>query len=187
MRVGLCLERSLEMVVAVLGVLKAGGAYVPLDPGYPAERLGYMLEDTQAPVLLTQQHLRERVPAHWGQLICLDAEAEWEQIAEQDDSDLEALAGPENLAYVIYTSGSTGRPKGVEIEHRQIRNYSAAIMERMGVGAGAQLGWISTFTADLGNTVLFPGLCGGGTLHVIAGERSADGQSYGEYLSLIHI
>ncbi|HEX3156856.1 MAG TPA: amino acid adenylation domain-containing protein, partial [Candidatus Angelobacter sp.] len=120
-RVGLCLERSLEMVVAVLGVLKAGGAYVPLDPGYPVERLGYMLEDTQAPVLLTQQHLRDRLPAHRGQLICLDAE--WEQIAEKESSDLEVLAAPENLAYVIYTSGSTGWPKGVMIHQRGLVNY----------------------------------------------------------------
>jgi non-ribosomal peptide synthetase component F len=138
-----------------------------------------MLEDTQAPVLVTQQHLRERLPVYWAQLICLDAD--WEEIAREEDRDLQALAGAENLAYVIYTSGSTGRPKGVEIEHRQITNYSTAIVERMGVGEGVHLGWISTFTADLGNTVIFPGLCGGGTVHVIGGERWGDGQSYGEY------
>ncbi|HEX3155766.1 MAG TPA: amino acid adenylation domain-containing protein, partial [Candidatus Angelobacter sp.] len=123
-RVGLCLERGLEMIVAVLGVLKAGGAYVPMDSGYPVERLEYMLEDTQAPVLLTQQHLRERLPHRKLRIICLDTA--WEQIAQQENSDLEAPAGPENLAYIIYTSGSTGRPKGVMVHNRGLYNLAAA-------------------------------------------------------------
>src|SRR5262249_56403374 len=109
--VGICAERSLEMVVGLLGILKAGGAYVPLDPDHPAERLAFMLEDTQAPVLLTQQALRERLPAKPARLVCLDAD--WPQIDQEPDANLAALANADNLAYVIYTSGSTGKPKGV--------------------------------------------------------------------------
>ena len=178
-RVGLCLERGLEMVVGILGVLKAGGCYVPLDPASPVERLSFMMEDTQTPVLLTQEHLRDRLPVYWSQLLCLDAE--WDQIAQQASSNLERWASAENLAYVIYTSGTTGRPKGVEVEHRQISNYSRAIAERAGLVASDQFGWISTFTADLGNTMLFCSLCEGATLHLIGAERMADGGRYGEY------
>ncbi len=113
---GICVERSLEMVVGVLGILKAGGAYVPLDPDYPAERLAFMLEDAQSPLLLTQQALLERVPAHGAHVVCLDSD--WQQIEQQPDDNLPTLANAENLAYIIYTSGSTGTPKGVAIEHR---------------------------------------------------------------------
>jgi hypothetical protein len=109
--VALCCERSVEQVVALLGILKAGAAYVPLDPSYPLERLQFMLDDTRAPVLLTQERLIERLPAHWGQLICLDTD--WDEIAAQGEENPESKAGVENLAYIIYTSGSTGRPKGV--------------------------------------------------------------------------
>ncbi len=118
--VGICVERSLEMVVGLLGILKAGGAYVPLDPDYPAERLAFMLEDTQAPVLLTQQALRQRLPAHNAQVVCLDAD--WTQIDQQPDANLAAQANADNLAYVIYTSGSTGKPKGVMIDQAGICN-----------------------------------------------------------------
>ncbi len=117
-RVGLCVERSVEMIVGVLGILKAGGAYVPLDPDYPATRLSFMLEDTAAPVLLTQEKLRQQLPAYTGRVIALDAQ--WEEI-EQESADNPAIAtGGHHLAYVIYTSGSTGRPKGTCIEHRSV-------------------------------------------------------------------
>ncbi len=114
--VGLCVERSLEMVVGILGVLKAGGAYVPLDPAYPQERLAFILQDTQAPVLLTQQNLVDRLLPHDARVLCLDAD--WETIAQADEKTLSTTATSHNLAYVIYTSGSTGKPKGVAIEHR---------------------------------------------------------------------
>ncbi len=116
--VGLCVERSLEMVVGVLGILKAGGAYVPLDPDYPAARLAFMLEDTAAPVLLTQAGLRERLPAHAGRTVSLDAQ--WREIARESEENPKVKVGARNLAYVIYTSGSTGRPKGTCIEHRSV-------------------------------------------------------------------
>src|SRR6266516_5210204 len=102
--VGLCVERSLDMVVGLLGILKAGGAYVPLDPSYPPDRLAFMVEDAQAPVLVTQQHLVSRLPAQQAQVICLDADAA--ALARQSTTDPDAKATADDLAYVIYTSGS---------------------------------------------------------------------------------
>ena len=107
--VGLCVERSLEMVVGLLGILKAGGAYVPLDPGYPKERLAFMLEDTQAPVLLTQERLLTKLPEHRAHVICLDTE--WHLIALAGEENPVSGVKADNLAYVIYTSGSTGNRK----------------------------------------------------------------------------
>lgn len=119
--VALCLERSLEMVVAILGVLKAGGAYVPLDPAYPPERLAFMLEDTQVPVLLTQSQLLVSLPVHKTHVVCLDTN--WEMIAAPLQENMEnptSRVKADNLAYVIFTSGSTGRPKGVLISHANV-------------------------------------------------------------------
>jgi amino acid adenylation domain-containing protein len=116
--VGIYLERSLEMVVGLLGVLKAGGAYVPLDPAYPHERLVFMLEDSQASVLLTQQRMAAPLPVHRAQGLCLDAE--WPAMAQADEGNPPRLTTGDNLAYVIYTSGSTGQPKGVMIAHSAI-------------------------------------------------------------------
>jgi amino acid adenylation domain-containing protein len=118
--VGLCLERSLDMVIAILAVLKAGAAYVPLDPSYPPERLSFMLQDAQVPVLLTQQQLIPTLPAHSAQLICLDSI--WEAIAQQPDTNLSCDGSTSNIAYVIYTSGSTGQPKGAMNTHQGLTN-----------------------------------------------------------------
>jgi amino acid adenylation domain-containing protein/non-ribosomal peptide synthase protein (TIGR01720 family) len=120
-RVGLCVKRSLEMVVGLLGILKAGGAYVPLDPDYPRERLAYMIEDAQVKVLLTQEKLQSLLPENPAMVVCLDAD--WHIIAQEQESNPESNATPENLAYVIYTSGSTGQPKGVMIQHSSLVNY----------------------------------------------------------------
>ncbi|MEM7425292.1 MAG: amino acid adenylation domain-containing protein, partial [Pseudomonadota bacterium] len=116
--VALCLERSAWMVVAILGILKAGGAYLPLDPGYPAARVRFMLEDANAPVLLTQADLLEKLPGFGGQLVCLAED--WAAIEQQSARNPQAKVGADNLAYVIYTSGSTGQPKGTCIEHRSV-------------------------------------------------------------------
>ena len=125
--VGICVERSLEMVVGLLGILKAGGAYVPLDPVYPPERLSFLLEDSRAPVLLTQERFRESLPVHEAQVVCLDAD--WEKVAREGIENLTGRATAEDLAYVIYTSGSTGRPKGVMIEHRSLVNHLCWVNE----------------------------------------------------------
>jgi amino acid adenylation domain-containing protein len=116
--VGLFTERSLLMVIGVLGILKAGGAYLPLDADYPKARLQFMLEDAQTPVLLTQQKLRARLPDTAAEIVCLDSE--WEKMAGQPEANLVNGTAPEHLAYVIYTSGSTGQPKGVAVPHRAV-------------------------------------------------------------------
>src|SRR6266540_5359706 len=120
------------MVIALMGVLKAGGAYLPLDPSYPLERLGYMLEDAGVGVVITTQELERRLPAHWGQTVCLDLE--WEKVSEEDEGEPEGGTLGENLAYVIYTSGSTGKPKGVMVRHKGLVNYTNYICQRLGVG-----------------------------------------------------
>ncbi|WP_322745353.1 non-ribosomal peptide synthetase [Nostoc sp. LEGE 12447] len=119
-RVCICLERSLEMVVGLLGILKAGGVYVPIDPNYPLERLAFLLEDSQAPLLLTQQEILTKLPTYQGQAICLDTD--WENIAQYSKDNLNTKITPDNLAYIIYTSGSTGKPKGAMNTHCGICN-----------------------------------------------------------------
>ncbi len=116
--VGIFVERSLDMIIGILGILKAGGAYVPLDPEYPIERLNFILEDTQLKVLLTQEKLVESIPQNQAQVIVLDRE--WSIIASNSEENLDHPADPSNLAYIIYTSGSTGKPKGVLVNHSNV-------------------------------------------------------------------
>ena len=116
--VGICVERSLAMVIGVLGILKAGGAYVPLDPSYPEERLAFTLQDAGIAILLTQAHLQERLPCSAAQPIYLDRD--WPQIAQHPTTNPAVIMQPDNLAYVIYTSGSTGTPKGVMVQHDNV-------------------------------------------------------------------
>ncbi|NJN67597.1 MAG: amino acid adenylation domain-containing protein [Chloroflexaceae bacterium] len=119
--VAICLERSADLIVGILAILKAGGTYVPLDPTYPQERLAYMLEDTRATVLLTQEQLRASLPTHRGvQVVSMDMDAQWEAIARQRGENPANHTTPDHLAYVMYTSGSTGNPKGIGIPHRAI-------------------------------------------------------------------
>jgi amino acid adenylation domain-containing protein len=120
--VGICVERSLEMIVGVLGILKAGGAYLPLDPTYPAERLAFMLSDSQVPVLLTTQMFVTELPQNRAQVICLDAD--WTKIARESEQNLNSGVTVQNLAYLIYTSGSTGTPKGVLVTHEGLGNLT---------------------------------------------------------------
>lgn len=119
------MQRSWEIVVGILGMLKSGGAYVPLDPVYPKERLTFMLEDTQVPMLLTSQRLVEGLPAHTARVVCLDID--WNVIAQESEQNPTSEATPQNLAYAIYTSGSTGRPKGVRVTHASVRQYVQSV------------------------------------------------------------
>jgi amino acid adenylation domain-containing protein len=177
--VGLYVERSLDMVVGLLGILKAGGAYVPLDPTYPAERLAFILKDAQVPVLLTQQALMTELTQHATQVISLDSDRQL--IAQQSEANPVSEVTCENLVYVIYTSGSTGKPKGVLVEHRNLLNYTLAIVHRLDLPAGASFAAVSTLATDLGNTAIFPTLCSGGCLHVISRERAIDAHGLAEY------
>jgi amino acid adenylation domain-containing protein len=160
--VALCVERSVEMVVGILGILKAGGAYVPLDPSYPRERLEYLLQDAAPKVVLIQEELRERLPATDARLISLDSE--WSEIAGLGTSDLSARElglTPRHLAYVIYTSGSTGQPKGVMVEHRGLLNYLQWAMRTYAPEAGAGSVVSSSYAFDATVTALYtPLLCG---------------------------
>ena len=170
--VGLYVERSLDMALGILAILKAGGAYVPIDPAFPAERVAYMLADSGASVVLVNAKLNAP-GAHVVNLNGFDEEADKPALAVK----------PEHLAYVIYTSGSTGKPKGVCIEHRNIVNYVHGVVERLRLEPGMSYATVSTLAADLGNTVVFPALVTGGTLHVISQERAENGGLLADYFS----
>ncbi|NMO13901.1 non-ribosomal peptide synthase/polyketide synthase [Pyxidicoccus fallax] len=146
-RVGVCLERSVEMVVALLGVLKAGAAYVPLDPGYPQERLAFMLADSEPRVLLTQQHLLARLPSSSVPVLCLDSQ--WPLVAQQPESSPGVTVTPRGLAYVIYTSGSTGRPKGAMNEHGAVLNRLHWMQQAYGLGPGDSVLQKTPFSFDV--------------------------------------
>ena len=158
--VGICMERSVEMVVGMLAILKAGGAYIPIEPGYPRERLTFMLADAGTPVLLTQQRLLARLPKS-ASALCLDSD--WELIARESRKNLSCAATPENLAYVIYTSGSTGTPKGVAVPHRAVNrlvlntNYIQFTPED-------RVAQISTASFDAATFEVWGALLNGGTL-----------------------
>ncbi|HEX5868976.1 MAG TPA: condensation domain-containing protein, partial [Longimicrobium sp.] len=167
-RVGICLERGPEMVAAVLAVLKAGGAYVPLDPAYPAERLAWVLADSAAPVLVTQDALRGVLPAPDGvRVVLVDGDAA--RIAAQPAENPQIGVGPGSLAYVIYTSGSTGTPKGVMVEHRGIPNLARAQAERFGIDAETRLLQFASLSFDAAAAELFDALLAGATL--VLGSR----------------
>ncbi|HEV3456768.1 MAG TPA: amino acid adenylation domain-containing protein, partial [Thermoanaerobaculia bacterium] len=179
-RVGLCVERTPEMVVALLAILKAGGAYVPLDPGHPAARLGLVLGDSAPAVLVTEERWLERLGGEGGAggafAVCLDREREW--IAAEDGAPLDdatAAGGPENLAYVIYTSGSTGQPKGVGLPHRAVVNFLRAMAERPGLAAGDVVPALTTLTFDIAGLEIYLPLAVGGRVEVVGSEEGADG------------
>ncbi|NJO94465.1 MAG: AMP-binding protein [Hydrococcus sp. RM1_1_31] len=127
MLVGICLERSVEMVIGVLGILKAGGAYLPLDPAYPGERLQYLLGDSEVSLIVTTEKCLSSLPSHQAKTICLDSD--WAVIAKGSQENPTSALEPSNLAYVIYTSGSTGRPKGVLVTHYNVVRLLAATQQ----------------------------------------------------------
>ncbi|MGB7440889.1 MAG: amino acid adenylation domain-containing protein [Coleofasciculaceae cyanobacterium] len=160
--VGICLERSLEMAVGFLAILKAGGAYLPLDPNYPSERLAFMLEDSQAPIVLTQQRLVEFLPPHNAKVICLDHD--WQAIAQHSQSNLLNQTTPENLAYLIYTSGSTGKPKGVMITHQGMVNHNLAIVKEFELEERDRVLQFASISFDIAVEEIFPTWLSGAAL-----------------------
>ncbi|WP_326595001.1 non-ribosomal peptide synthetase [Streptomyces sp. NBC_01803] len=178
--VGICLERSPEMVVALLAVLKAGGAYVPIDPGFPPDRVAFMLDDSRLPVLLTQREVLTGLPPVKAEALCLD-----EIRAELDAEPAGPLAAPvdaDDLAYVIYTSGSTGRPKGVQIPHRALGNFLHAMRERPGIDAGDSLLAVTTFSFDIAMLELLLPLVEGARVILAGRDVATDGRRLADAL-----
>ncbi|MBH8554256.1 amino acid adenylation domain-containing protein [Nostocaceae cyanobacterium CENA357] len=171
--VGICVERSLDMVVGLLGILKAGGAYIPLDPAYPTARLAFMLEDAQVPVLLTQSNLVATLPQHQAQVVCLDTD--WQEIAQHNTDNPRSEITGENLAYIIYTSGSTGKPKGVQIPHSALVNFLGAMRPTLGLTPEDVLLGVTTLSFDIAALEIYLPLITGACLIVASREEAADG------------
>jgi amino acid adenylation domain-containing protein len=172
--VGICVERSLEMLVGLLGILKAGGAYVPLDPAYPQDRLAFMLEDCQPRVLVIQKRLQAQIPRHPTRVIWLDAPFE-DAPGNVNPPQLRNNSQPSDLAYVLYTSGTTGRPKGVQVSHQGLVNLLSAMQREPGLNAGDTLLAITTLSFDISGLELFLPLIGGARVVIASRETAVDG------------
>ena len=162
--VGICVERSVEMVVGILAILKAGGAYVPLDPSYPQERLEYMFTDSQVSVLLTQEQILAQLPQHQAQVVLLDRD--WEKIATETPEKVESEVSPQNLAYVIYTSGSTGKPKGVLIEHKGLCNLATVQIQEFQVNSNSRVVQFASLSFDASIWEIVMALGSGASLYI---------------------
>jgi amino acid adenylation domain-containing protein/non-ribosomal peptide synthase protein (TIGR01720 family) len=169
--VGICVERSLEMIVGLLGILKAGGAYVPLDPVYPVERLSFMLSDSQVSVLLTQQKLLENLPTSKAHLVCLDKD--WKEISQYSHENLVNNVTPDNLAYVIYTSGSTGQPKGVMVQHQSLVSFTETIKGEYGITSDDRILQFASISFDAAAEEIYPCLTSAATLVLRTDEMLA--------------
>lgn len=168
--VALCVERSLDMVAGLLGILKSGAAYVPLDPGYPSERIAFMLDDTAAPLLLTQAALQGRGIfsgcGFAGEIVCLDGL----DTSAYPATNPALQSGPESLAYIIYTSGSTGRPKGTEIQHNNVVNLITWHRQAYGLTAADHATQVASLAFDAAVWEIWPALAVGATLHIVGDE-----------------
>ncbi|MEG4530220.1 amino acid adenylation domain-containing protein [Microcoleus sp. D2_18a_D3] len=178
--VGIYVERSLEMMVGLLGILKAGGAYVPLDPAYPPERLGFMLEDAKISVLLTQKKLLETLPKNSASLVFLDAD--WEGISSCDEP-VVGLQNSSNLAYVIYTSGSTGKPKGVQISHASAVNFLSSMRQQLAIADRDVWLAVTSLSFDIAALELFLPITTGSRVVVASREVASNGEKLLETLT----
>ncbi|MCZ8026599.1 MAG: amino acid adenylation domain-containing protein, partial [Microcystis sp. LE19-10.1B] len=171
--VGLCVERSLDMIVALIGILKAGAAYLPLDPEYPQERLQFMLEDSQVPLLLTQSSLIDKLPNHRGKTVFL-AEI-WQEIKPMNRDNLTGKVTASNLANVIYTSGSTGKPKGVMVEHQGLSNLALAQIQTFAVSSQSRVLQFASFSFDACISEVLMALGAGARLYLASKENLMPG------------
>ncbi|MGA9381329.1 MAG: amino acid adenylation domain-containing protein, partial [Phormidium sp.] len=166
--VGICVERSLEMIVGLLGILKAGGAYLPLDPEYPKERLSMMLKDSCLGVLLSQKKLQEKLPEHQAKLVCLDTD--WSAISQLSQENITSEVQPENFAYVIYTSGSTGTPKGVLVSHQGLLNLVFWHQKAFEITSKDRATQLAGTAFDAAVWELWPYLSAGASIYLVAPE-----------------
>ncbi|NEQ75872.1 MAG: amino acid adenylation domain-containing protein [Okeania sp. SIO2C9] len=178
--VGICIQRSLEMVISLLAILKAGGAYVPLDPSYPAERLAYMLGDAKVSILLTQESLVKSLPEHPCKIICVDSD--WNQNTDCGTRELSNEVKPSNLGYVIYTSGSTGKPKGVAMGQQALVNLIQWQQQTAMVGPTEKTLQFAPISFDVSFQEIFSTWCSGGTLVLVSSEIRRDPVALIEFL-----
>ena len=172
--VGICTNRSLEMVVALLAILKAGGAYVPLDPDYPEDRLAFVLSDSGLQVLVTEKEFLAKFPQFRGTIVCLDVDQR--AIARQSAGNPRSGVRPENLCYVLFTSGSTGKPKGVLVQHRSLVNFLCAMRERPGITSADTVIALTTISFDIASLELYLPLTVGGRVALVKREVAGEGQ-----------
>ncbi len=186
--VGICVERSLDMVVGLLGILKAGAAYVPLDPNYPVERLKYMLEDARLQVVLTQKALVKKLEElketifnpNLNSYKIIDIQENWQEISKNSKDNLPNSTKPSNLAYIIYTSGSTGKPKGVQIPHKAVVNFLNSMKEKPRLTRQDTLLSVTTLSFDIAALEIFLPLIVGGKLVLVNREIASDGMKLAE-------
>jgi len=172
-RVGIYVERSLEMMVGLLGIQKAGAAYVPLDPAYPSERLRTMLEDAEVGILLTQRSLMRGLPENSAEVFCLDQD--WHQVARESGENPESGVQPQDLVYVIFTSGSTGRAKGVQVTHQNVVNLLWSMRQELRIGESDVIPSLASFAFDMCIPELYLPLISGGKLVIVPRETGMDG------------
>lgn len=182
--VGICLERTINTVIGLLGILKAGGCYIPLDPAYPQERLAYMVENSQLPILLSQQTLLgichnfiadKQSNLENKKTIIVSIDGDWEKIAQCSQENPDSTLNSRNLAYTIYTSGSTGKPKGVQIEHQSVVNFLISMIQEPGITATDRLLAVTTISFDIAALEIYLPLSVGASVIVVSQENSTDG------------
>ncbi|WP_277884426.1 amino acid adenylation domain-containing protein [Paenibacillus polymyxa] len=198
--VSLMTERSVDMIVGILGILKAGGAYIPIDPTYPEERIRYMLDDSGTELLLTQQHLTEKV-LFGGKVLVLDGEqdgvasdtrkedvrGEMLSVYHQNGSNLEAVSGPNDLAYVIYTSGTTGQPKGVMLEHHGLSNLKTYFEQELSIGLSDRVIMFASYSFDTSCSEIIQSLLCGATLYIPCSETILNFERFEQYMAACRI
>jgi len=179
--VGICLDRSIEMIVGLLGILKAGGAYVPLDPAYPQQRLALMMSDAQMPVLLTQKRLLSRLPSHQARVVCWDTDGQ--SISQESQDNPASSTTLDHLGYVIYTSGSTGKPKGVQIPHGAVVNFLTSMERQPGLTQTDVLLAVTSISFDIAALELYLPLITGARVALVSREVASDGKQLIEQLT----
>ncbi len=169
--VGLCVERSARMLVGMLAVLKAGGAYVPIDPTYPTDRVRFMIDDSRAPIILTEAALVDSIAAGTARVVVIDSPA----AEDQNSANLDGVTAGESLAYVIYTSGSTGQPKGVQVPHAALTNFLQSFRQILAIDATDALLAVTTLSFDIAGLELWLPLTVGARIELASRAEAADG------------